>query len=159
MPAVRDDRIRQRSDHHYGWSVTVRNDGFTGEVTCYIASRQTYMQNRITYADGALGFQFDKHVNTARTWFRVDDQPARKWTSVFAELNARHIAVRPLHDYNQTATLVLIPLDEIGDGQAVYIRASDDDKPKRFRLTGFREAKANAEANGCTEDSFRRPDF
>ena len=113
-------------------------------------------QDRITYAGRTLGFTFDSYVNPNTTWFRADNNPAQKLTSVYPTLYARGQVVPPRSIKNLSKTEVLIPMESLEGADYVVIRIGDHDKPREFRLLGFKEALDNAAARGCTEDSFVR---
>lgn len=154
-----DTKMHKINHGKYGWQVVVRTDAFTGEISCFISSRKTATQDRITYAGRTLGFGFDDYVDPNTTWFRADDNPAQKLSDVYPTLYARGQVVPPRSLDNLSKTIVLIPMESVEGADHVMIRTDDKSKPRSFKLIGFKEALATAQANGCTEDHYVRHPF
>lgn len=154
-----DTKMHKINHGKYGWLVVVRTDSFTGQITCFISSRKTAIQNRITYAGRTLGFAFDGYVNPNTTWFRADDNPAEKLSEVYPTLYARGQVVPPRNLDNLSKTIVMIPMESVEGADHIYIRPDDKSKPREFRLIGLKEALGTARDNGCTEDNYVREPF
>ncbi len=154
-----DTRVHKINHGQYGWQVVVRSDAFTGEIDCFISSRKTAIQDRITYAGRTLGFDFDGYVDPNTTWFRADDNPAQRLSSVYPTLYARGQVVPPRSLDNLSKTTVLIPMESVEGADHVLIRPEDNARPRSFKLIGFKEALQTAQDNGCTEDHYVRKPF
>lgn len=154
-----DTKMHKINHGKYGWQVVVRTDSFTGEISCFISSRKTATQDRITYAGRTLGFAFDSYVDPNTTWFRADDNPAQKLSDVYPTLYARGQVVPPRSLDNLSKTIVLIPMESVEGADHVLIRTDDRSRPRSFKLIGFKEALTTAQANGCTEDHYVRQPF
>ena len=143
----------------YGWQVVVRTDAFTGEINCFVSTLKTATQDRVTYADGTLGFAFDTYVDPNTTWFRADDNPAQPLNSVYPTLYARGQVVPPRSLDNLSKSTVLIPMESVEGADHIKIRIDEKVRPRTFRLIGFKEALATAQASGCTDGHYVRQPF
>ena len=154
-----DTRMYRINYGQYGWLVVVRTDAFTGDVQCFVSTRKSATQDRVTYADRTLGFAFDTYVDPNTTWFRADDNPAQRLSAVYPTLYARGQVVPPRSLDNLTKTTVLIPMESVEGADHIKIRIDDKVKPRTFRLIGFSEALETATAHGCVDGHYVRQPF
>ena len=163
MPSLRlhrhDLNLRKKNVGQYGWQVWVRKDNFTGEIKCYVASLKTATQGRVTYADGTMGFEVKGYADPNTTWFLADGNPAQKLSSVYQTVYGRGQAVPPMSTSNLDRTIVLIPMESVMGADKVWLRTSDKEKPKAFRMIGFPEALQAARDNGRTDGNYVRDKF
>jgi len=133
--------------------MTIQKDGFTGQMTCQLFKLRTLSQGRITYAQDTLGFELGKDVGVLKAWYKIDDQPALPWQSIFHRLTAEHIKMDQGPVENPTGGVVYIPAPDLESAKSVTVRATPASKPHVFKLSGFQEALAAARANGCSPDT------
>lgn len=158
-PKRHDDSIKHRFWTGNGWTVIMRDDGFTGQKACQVHPSKMFSKSRITYTDGVMGFRFDHYVNPQKAWFRVDDQPARPWLSVFRDLYDKGLNVVPYDNGTEKKTEVLIPIEDLAGAQKVAIRPTPQGEPDTFDISGYQEAVDASRRLGCPEGNYTRHKF
>ena len=157
--AVRQsNKVRERFWKADKWTITVKSDGFTGAVQCRL-HRHTLMGKRdddVSYADGAVGFRHSFQADPSKIWFRIDNQPAQPWTSVYRDLSARGLTVVPYRAGYDTDDVLLLPADPLLTASQVTLRLSEKSKPEVFDISGLGTALAASKQLGCTDESFIR---
>jgi len=151
------DKVRRKVYELDGWVMTIQTDGFTGQPRCHLYSPKTLFQGRITYEGGALGFVFDRDEDTQQAWYRIGQSKTKRWQDIYPELVRLGIPLEGGSLDNPTGGVVLLPEAELDAASEVTIRLSETASTKRFKLKGFKAAKAAALANGCERpESFER---
>lgn len=130
------------------WHVDTVRDRFDNHIVCRVfqgnASRPT-----VSYTRGAVAFGFARSRNTLDADFRIDDGPARPWTSVYPALVGAGATLPGTSMTNPTQGLVLLPMTTLAGATTVTIRARPSDNPRVFSIGGLSDALAAARRLGC----------
>jgi hypothetical protein len=140
--------------HRYvtgGWVVTVGHDKFTGALTCALKTRGMHYRNE------TLIFHLKNGEETTHAFFRVDDGPARPVSDAFHEVETHGFFPRRGWVEDPAGGDVALPASYVRDAHRVWIRASTKSRPVVFKVNRFDDALDHAQAEGCTEDSFKIP--
>ncbi|MBW8880930.1 MAG: hypothetical protein JF615_05720 [Asticcacaulis sp.] len=154
------DKIRRYMLARHGWSIVIRKDAFTGQTRCQLKLHPKYFSDkRVAYADGVMRFRFNDHINPSKVWFRVDDGPARPWSSVYRDLMVKGLQVIPYDAGYKSSYQVLIPMEDLQGGHDVYIRTTDNGKPARFDISRFEAAYQSSKSLGCVDGAYVSDNF
>ncbi len=150
------ERPTRRLWSQSGWVIAVRSDPFTGTVQCQLHRDQLVDDHEISYADGTVGVRHQLQANAANIWFRVDNQPAQPWTSVYRDLMDKGLTVVPYRAGYETDDMLLIPLEQIASGSRLTLRLSGKGKSESFNISGLGEAVEASKRVGCTDGNYVR---
>lgn len=139
------------------WHVDTVLDRFTNRTACRVYQGAARKPS-VSYARGTLAFAFPRSRNIINADFRVDDGPARPWTSVYPAVVGSGATLAGKSMTNPTQGLVIIPVATVAGATTVTIRSRPDDKPRVFSVGGLQDAMAAARRLGCDPgNGFVRP--
>jgi hypothetical protein len=99
---------------------------------------------------GGLAFRLGgRGVDTSDAWYKLDDQPARPWRDLRAELVAAGSLAEAERLDNPSGGWVLIPLQEARGAARASILLKRGAHPKIFKLNGFWPLLVNTDEMGC----------
>ena len=148
-------RSAQTTSHSYripAWEIRVTRDRFTDERRCILAQGRAAAPI-VSYAHGAVAFQFARGLNTTQASFKIDDGPARAWSSIYPELVETGAALEGRSLGNPTGGKVLLPLALLKGVHAVTIRPAPNRKPRLFSIDGLGDALSSASNLGCDPET------
>lgn len=133
------------------WHIDATLDRFTGRRICrvYQGSRR---RPTASYQRGTLAFRFARGLDTTRADFRVDDGPAKAWTSVYPTLIGSGATLTGKSMTNPTGGLVILPVSEFENAATVTLRSAPRSRPRTFSVSGLRDALASAQRLGCNAE-------
>ena len=140
-----------RMTHLGAWRMSVRTDRFTGAVSCRLFKGSAF-EPGVAYAHASLAFRFSPRLSTLDAVYRVDQGPARLWTSIYPSLVQLRAMPPAASLENPTGGLVVLPMTELTAARTVTIRPSPDSQPKIFQVARIADALAQARALGCSSD-------
>ena len=141
-PEVRDSSLEIRVDR----------DRFTGARRCALYQGK-WRRPDVSYAHGAVSFQFSRKVDTTKASFRVDGGPARSWTEVYPQLVETGATLEGRSLANPTGGKVLLPLAMLKDVHSVTIRAPLQSRPRQFSIIGLGDALDSAGSLACDAET------
>lgn len=133
------------------WHVDTVRDRFTGRTECRVFQGNRHDPS-VSYARGTLAFAFPPSRNTLEADFRVDNGPARAWTSVYPTLVGAGATLPARSMSNPTGGYVVLPVSIIAGATIVTIRSRPQDHPRVFSVGGLTDAIASAKKLKCDPD-------
>ena len=134
------------------WQIRVTRDRFTSERRCVLAQGRTSAPT-VSYAHGAVTFQFERRLNTTHAFFQLDNGPVRAWNSIYPELVQTGAALEGRSLDNPTGGKVLLPLALLKGAHTVTIRPVPKAKPRQFTIDGLSDALGSAHNLGCDPET------
>ena len=130
------------------WRLTVVTDTFTKQVRCRLENHNGRHPD-VTAVPGALAFKLGRGVDTSDAWYRIDDQPARPWRDLRAELVATGSLAAAERLDNPSAGSMVLPDRKLNGATEVNVQPTQSARTKSFRLNGFWTSISSAENLGC----------
>ncbi|WP_404712181.1 hypothetical protein [Sphingomonas sp. MMS24-J13] len=141
----------QTSTQHFqvpAWNIRVTRDKFTQDRTCLVfQGRQR--KPMVSYAHGAVTFQFASHLNTTEASFKIDNGPVRAWDDVYPALVQTGARLEGRSLDNPTGGKVMIPLSMLRGAHVVTVRPSPRTRPRSFAIDGLGDVLGSAQGLGC----------
>lgn len=138
---ARDSLARYEAD---GWRLTVRHDGFTGQVACQLQSAD----RRMRYQPGAIGFVSGQR-DTIHAWYRLDGGAAYRWQDRYPALVAAGVMTDGPGLDDPTGGIVWLPEEDLRRVASVAIRTNPKRRVRTFALRGAATMIAAARRLGC----------
>lgn len=128
--------------------MTVITDTFTHQVRCTLENHNG-SNPEITAVPGALAFRVGRALDTSDAWYKIDDQPARPWRDLRAQLIATGAFAEAERLDNLSGGLVQIPLEELKTANTVTISQYKGTHLHVFALAGTKELFYAARSFQC----------
>lgn len=130
------------------WGIRVVRDRFTGDSRCALVQGR-HNKPGLSYAHGAVAFQFARQLNTTAASFKIDNGPVRAWSAVYPELVETGATLEGRSLDNPTSGKVLLPLAQLKGAHTVTIRPTPRAHPRLFSVDGLSDALGTAKNLGC----------
>jgi len=128
------------------WTLQVKRDGFTGQVTCSLVAP------RMSFDHAAVTFRFSPRTETFDAIYRVDAGPAHSWRPNAMALAAHGVQLQSDDARNPSGGRVTLPYTALVGGKTVWIRPSAKARAWPFRIEELTSAVNAAKSSGCGAD-------
>lgn len=146
LVAAADPTLRQKLGN---WRLSVVTSRFSGDVWCVLRSND----NKVIYAQNAVGFRFNHRANTMRAWIKIGAEPAVRWRDMLPELAAQRISITGKNLDAPTDGIIWLPVAQLQHADEVAIQLLPDKPVKVFRMNGFVKMLEAGRKLGCTPDT------
>ena len=140
-------RVREHASTG-NWQVQVERSTFTGEVLCRLSARG----RKVIYLPDALGFRFNRRLDTTDATFRVDGGAAYRWRDQLPELAHLEVPIDGKRMDAPTDGIVWLPSAMLEKASQVAIQPHPDRRPRIFLLDRFFDARLDARTRGCSPE-------